>query len=102
MPRSRPPTTRTSEHERGAPPLYMYHPPVAGGGWPLRRVAPLLIAATAVALTLCLVFYPKEALEAATAGLKIFITIVFPSLLPFFVLSELMLGLGVVHFIGVL
>ena len=34
--------------------------------------------------------------------MNLFFTVVFPSLLPFFILSEMMLGLGVVHFIGVL
>lgn len=53
-------------------------------------------------LTLSLVICPKEGVEAAVGGLRIFWEIVFPSLLPFFVLSEIMLGLGVVHFIGVL
>ena len=61
-----------------------------------------LLTLAVVALTLSLVIYPKEAFEAATTGMQIFWSIVFPSLLPFFVLSEIMLGLGVVHFIGVL
>lgn len=34
--------------------------------------------------------------------MTLFLNVVFPSLLPFFILSEIMLGLGVVHFIGVL
>jgi len=34
--------------------------------------------------------------------MNLFLNVVFPSLLPFFILSELMLGFGVVHFIGVL
>ena len=34
--------------------------------------------------------------------MTLFLNVVFPSLLPFFILSELMLGLRVVHFIGVL
>lgn len=66
------------------------------------RIWTLLTAAVAVVLTLSLVVKPREALEAATGGMEIFFKIVFPSLLPFFVLSEIMLGLGVVHFIGVL
>ena len=66
------------------------------------RLSALVWAAAAVLLTLCLVLYPKEGLEAAKDGLHLFLNVVFPSLLPFFVLSEIMLGLGVVHFIGVL
>lgn len=55
-----------------------------------------------VFLTLSLILYPREGVEAAAAGLKIFGGVVLPSLLPFFVLSEILLGIGVVHFIGVL
>ncbi len=59
-------------------------------------------ATLAVALTLSLAIYPEEALRAAVGGMNIFFRIVFPSLLPFFILSDVMLGLGVVHFIGAL
>jgi sporulation integral membrane protein YlbJ len=52
--------------------------------------------------TVSLVVFPKEGVEAAMAGLRIFWEVVLPSMLPFFVLSEMMLGMGVVHFIGVL
>ncbi len=66
------------------------------------KISALVWAATAVLLTLSLVIYPEVSLEAAKDGMHLFLNIVFPSLLPFFVLSEIMLGLGVVHFIGVL
>lgn len=68
----------------------------------MKRLGPLLTAGVAVFATLSLVVYPQEALHAALKGMQIFFDIVFPSLLPFFILSEIMLGLGVVHFIGVL
>ncbi|MCG0239374.1 MAG: hypothetical protein L6E13_09270, partial [Firmicutes bacterium] len=68
----------------------------------MKRLGTLLTAAVATALTLSLVLYPEEGLAAARDGMKIFFDIVFPSLLPFFILSELLLGLGVVHFLGVL
>lgn len=60
------------------------------------------MALGALIVTLCLVIYPKDGLQAAEEGLKIFWEIVLPSLLPFFVLSEILLGLGAVHFLGVL
>ncbi len=66
------------------------------------RISALVWAATAVLLTLSLVLFPDVALEAAKDGMNLFLNVVFPSLLPFFILSEIMLGLGVVHFIGVL
>lgn len=59
-------------------------------------------AMTIVFLTLCLVYDPSAALTSARDGLTLFMTVVFPSLFAFFVLSEIMLALGVVHFIGVL
>lgn len=68
----------------------------------MRKAPTFIMAGLAAALTLSLVFFPDAALEAAKSGLNLFLTVVFPSLLPFFVLSEVMLGLGVVHFIGVL
>lgn len=66
------------------------------------RISALVWAAVAVVLTLSLVLYPDTALEAARDGMNLFLNVVFPSLLPFFILSEIMLALGVVHFIGVL
>jgi sporulation integral membrane protein YlbJ len=68
----------------------------------VRKAQIYVIALLAACLTLSLVLYPDASLEAARSGLELFLTIVFPSLLPFFILSEVMLGLGVVHFIGVL
>uniref|UniRef100_UPI003558B704 sporulation integral membrane protein YlbJ n=1 Tax=Alicyclobacillus tolerans TaxID=90970 RepID=UPI003558B704 len=55
-----------------------------------------------VIFTIALVVYPKQGFDAGIAGLKVFWDIVFPSLLPFFILSELMLGLGIVRGFGVL
>lgn len=68
----------------------------------LKRINVLLGAGFVSLLTLALVVYPEDGVNAAVGGLKIFWEIVLPSLLPFFVLSEIMLGMGVVHFIGVL
>jgi sporulation integral membrane protein YlbJ len=68
----------------------------------LQRVKVLIGATLVCLLTLSLVIYPAEGVEAAISGLKVFWEVVLPSLLPFFVLSEMMLGMGVVHFLGVL
>ncbi len=72
------------------------------GLYVIPRVKAVALAAFAGALTFSLVLFPKEALRAAVEGMDVFWRIVFPSLLPFFVLSEVLLGLGVVHFLGVL
>ncbi len=61
-----------------------------------------LIAALAVALTVSMVFFPEDAFSAAVKGLDVWWNIVFPALLPFFIGSELLMGLGVVHFMGVM
>ncbi len=53
-------------------------------------------------LTLCMVLYPEETFSAALKGLDVWWNIVFPALLPFFIGSEILMGLGVVHFMGVL
>lgn len=55
-----------------------------------------------VVFTLALVVFPKQGFEAGISGLRVFWDIVFPSLLPFFILSELMLGLGIVRGVGIL
>ncbi len=67
-----------------------------------RQFSTIAVAMAVAAVTISLVFFPKDAFEAAVEGMKVFWEIVFPSLLPFFVLSEMLLGLGVVHFLGVL
>lgn len=60
-----------------------------------------LMAFCAVFLTISMVRFPKDAYEAAVAGLHIWWDIVFPALLPFFVISQILIGLGVVHMMGV-
>ncbi|WP_031218731.1 sporulation integral membrane protein YlbJ [Alicyclobacillus acidoterrestris] len=62
----------------------------------------LVLIAVAVIFTIALVVYPTEGFQAGIAGLKVFGKIVFPSLLPFFVLAEILMGLGVVRGLGVL
>ena len=49
-----------------------------------------------------LIYFPGEAFQASVRGLDVWWKIVFPSLLPFFILSELLISYGVVRFIGVL
>ncbi|HZG81719.1 MAG TPA: sporulation integral membrane protein YlbJ, partial [Brevibacillus sp.] len=65
-------------------------------------VLTLLLAFSTIALVLMLVAHSQISFEAAVRGLKIWWEVVFPSTLPFIVLSEILMGLGVVHFFGVL
>ena len=64
-----------------------------------RAAIPGLIA---FILLLSILAYPKEAYQAALSGLDIFLRSVFPALLPFFIASEIMVGLGAVDFLSVL
>nr|WP_274376919.1 sporulation integral membrane protein YlbJ [Desulforamulus reducens] len=49
-----------------------------------------------------MVIQPKIVYEGSLSGLKAWWNIVFPSLLPFFIVSEILMKLGLVHFMGVL
>ena len=74
-----------------------------GGGKHYRsRLLAYLMAFGAVFITIAMVQYPKIAFDAAITGLNLWWNVVFPSLLPFFILSDILMGLGVVHFIGIL
>ncbi|MEC9487972.1 MAG: sporulation integral membrane protein YlbJ [Halanaerobium sp.] len=61
-----------------------------------------LSALLAVAITVFIVIFPEPSFKAALNGLKIWWEIVFPALLPFFIMAELLMGLGVVPFMGTL
>ncbi|HWR42702.1 sporulation integral membrane protein YlbJ [Sporomusa sp.] len=60
------------------------------------------LAFSIVFITVAMVIYPKEAFDSAMTGLNLWWNVVFSSLVPFFILSEILMGLGVVNFIGVL
>lgn len=62
----------------------------------------ILISSILIFLTFAVIINPKESFEASAAGLGMWWEIVFPSLLPFFILSELLICFGVVSFVGVL
>ncbi|KJS48682.1 sporulation integral membrane protein YlbJ [Desulfosporosinus sp. BICA1-9] len=53
-------------------------------------------------LALGMFMYPQEVLSSAGGGLTLWWRFVLPALLPFFVLSELLMASGFVHFLGVL
>ncbi|WP_138495327.1 sporulation integral membrane protein YlbJ [Paenibacillus pinistramenti] len=53
-------------------------------------------------ITICLLMltFPQSSWDAAVRGLSIWWDVLFPSLFPFFVISEVLLGFGIVHFLG--
>jgi len=62
----------------------------------------LLIVFIIIAIVLCLFFFPHEGMKAALRGVSIWWDVLFPALFPFFVISEILLGFGIVHFFGTL
>jgi sporulation integral membrane protein YlbJ len=65
------------------------------------RLLPFLGAAFIVSFLLGLMIaYPNEVLYSSLRGLAIWWDVLFPALFPFFVIAELMLGFGLVHFFG--
>jgi sporulation integral membrane protein YlbJ len=67
-----------------------------------KKMIPLILSLGAMLVTISTVKYPDDAFKAALQGLDVWFNIVFPALLPFFIGSQLLMGLGVVHFMGVL
>ncbi|WP_151733921.1 nucleoside recognition domain-containing protein [Paenibacillus tengchongensis] len=72
----------------------------------IRRIAsgtaPFLSGALAIMLAAAIVASPEPAFQASLQGLKLWWTLVFPALLPFLMLSEMLTASGWVHGIGVL
>ncbi len=51
-------------------------------------------------IVLSIIAYPSEAYQAALDGLKLWLNVVCPALLPFFICIEILIGLGVVSLLG--
>lgn len=66
------------------------------------KLKTLGLATIATGLAVSLMIFPKASLEASIRGMVMWWEIVFPSLLPFFIVSELLIGFGVVTVIGAL
>ena len=60
------------------------------------------LALTALIITISIVVYPEASFRASLNGLKLWFEIVLPALLPFFAMADILMGHGVVHFIGAL
>ncbi|GAA0613205.1 sporulation integral membrane protein YlbJ [Virgibacillus siamensis] len=68
----------------------------------IQKIKTILLSGATVFLAFSLIKYPDQAFEASLRGLSMWWEVVFPSLLPFFITAELLIGFGVVKFIGVL
>lgn len=60
------------------------------------------IACFTLSMTISLIIFPEESFHSSLRGLHTWWEVVFPSLLPFFIMAELLIGFGVVQFIGIL
>lgn len=61
-----------------------------------------LTALIAAFITVLMLAFPDVSFKASLAGLKLWFDIVLPALLPFFAMADILMGLGVVHFMGAL
>jgi len=68
----------------------------------ISKLKSIILAAALSVMAVSMILLPEEAFEASVRGLNMWWEIVFPSLFPFFVLSEMLIGFGVVKFMGVL
>lgn len=66
------------------------------------KLKTLLLTSGALTIAASLMIFPKASYEASLRGLEMWWNVVFPSLLPFFIVSELLIGFGVVNVIGIL
>ncbi len=58
-------------------------------------------AGLVVLVALSMILLPEPSFKAAARGLTVWWEIVLPALLPFFIAAELLMGMGIVHFMGV-
>lgn len=66
------------------------------------KITQIIFSLGALTLVLGMITQPKIVYQGALTGLNLWWNIVFPSLLPFFIVSEILLSLGIVNFMGVL
>lgn len=65
------------------------------------RIAIVMTGFTMLLLTIALIVFSEHGYHATVGALKLFFEVVLPSLLPFFILSEILLSTGMVHYLGV-
>jgi len=72
--------------------------------WELRKKCFFSVFSTLAVLFLVIsmLIWPQETYHGALYGLELWATILVPSLLPFFIIAEIILGLGIVRMLGVL
>ncbi len=66
------------------------------------KLKTIFLSVSVTVFAVSLISFPQESFDASIRGLNMWWEIVFPSLLPFFIVSEMLIGFGVVKFIGFL
>lgn len=67
-----------------------------------QKIKSICLACITLFVTYLLIVFPEQSVHASVRGLHIWWEVVFPSLLPFFIIAELLISFGIVQFIGVL
>lgn len=67
-----------------------------------RHLLSLFYALFALFLVVSMLVWPEETFTGARFGLELWANILVPSLLPFFIIAEVLIGLGVVSMLGIL
>jgi sporulation integral membrane protein YlbJ len=66
----------------------------------MKRLTTLLLGCLALLLVICMIVYPESIFQASLNGLSIWWKLVFPALLPFLIITEIMRGMGILHMLG--
>ncbi|WP_409341018.1 nucleoside recognition domain-containing protein [Paenibacillus sp. MBLB4367] len=66
------------------------------------RHTTVILGLFAAILVILIIVYPDQAFQSSLQGLTLWWTYVFPALMPFLIVTELLLGLGFVHGLGTL
>jgi sporulation integral membrane protein YlbJ len=67
-----------------------------------QRFTTLLLGCLALLLVLSIIIFPERAFQSSLQGLTIWWKLVFPALLPFLIITEIVRGMGFLHALGVL
>lgn len=66
------------------------------------RTFTVFISTAAILTVVSVLKYPAQTLDASALGLRIWWSMVFPALLPFFILCDIVIAYGIAHILGVL
>lgn len=68
----------------------------------LTKSKTLLLGSMSAVLVIMIICFPEASFQASLQGLQIWWKLVFPALLPFLILTEILIGLGIIQALGTL